>query len=247
MQDRKQTILKAIIEDYIETAEPIASKEIATRHDFGVSPATIRNTMAELTEEGFIYQPHTSAGRVPTDRGYRFYVDSLLSRQELPEPRRKRLEHDLRAKKSEDFYEGFTAGIAAMSEAMALSAMDDNFSKVYRSGISYALRQPEYTDAEHAWKLADLFEHPQAMLEQVADLTPREPQAFIGAERALCRNLDASLLVTTFEHNGHRGIITVVGPKRMDYARNLAILRTVAQILSSGALVLLIVVGPLKP
>lgn len=82
--ERSKEILKAIVQDYIRTAEPVSSKAIANRYSFGLSPATIRNIMAELEAEGFLVQPHTSAGRIPTDRSFRFYVDSLL---DLEEPR----------------------------------------------------------------------------------------------------------------------------------------------------------------
>ncbi len=82
--ERTKEILRAVVQDYISTAEPVSSKAIATGYSLGISPATIRNIMAELESEGFLVQPHTSAGRVPTDKGFRFYVDSLLR---LEEPR----------------------------------------------------------------------------------------------------------------------------------------------------------------
>lgn len=75
--DRKNQILSAIIEHFVQTAEPVGSKTIILTYNFNVSPATVRNDMAELEEQGLIMQPHTSAGRVPTDKGYRFYVDEL--------------------------------------------------------------------------------------------------------------------------------------------------------------------------
>lgn len=78
LDDRKKRILKAIIEDYINTAEPIGSRTIARKHELGLSSATIRNEMADLEELGFLVQPHTSSGRVPSDKGYRLYVDELI-------------------------------------------------------------------------------------------------------------------------------------------------------------------------
>lgn len=83
--DRVRSILSAVVEDYIHTAEPVSSKSIARKHPLGLSPATIRGIMAELEEEGFLAQPHTSAGRVPTERGFRFYVDSLPELEDLAE------------------------------------------------------------------------------------------------------------------------------------------------------------------
>ena len=78
MDERKQKILKAIVQDYIATAEPVGSRTISRRFDLGVSPATIRNEMADLEEIGLIEQPHTSSGRIPSDLGYRYYVDYLM-------------------------------------------------------------------------------------------------------------------------------------------------------------------------
>lgn len=83
LDDRKRRILQAIIDDYIDTAEPIGSRTIARRHELGLSSATIRNEMADLEEMGYIAQPHTSAGRVPSDKGYRLYVDQLMKAREL--------------------------------------------------------------------------------------------------------------------------------------------------------------------
>ena len=78
-EDRRLDVLRAIVEDYVATHEPVGSKALVERHHLGVSPATIRNDMAALEEEGYITQPHTSAGRVPTDKGYRLFVDRLAS------------------------------------------------------------------------------------------------------------------------------------------------------------------------
>src|SRR5262245_53596369 len=79
LSDRERRVLEAVVRSYVETAEPAASRTISRRFGLGVSPATIRNTMSDLEEKGFLFHPHTSAGRVPTNKAYRLYVDSLLS------------------------------------------------------------------------------------------------------------------------------------------------------------------------
>ena len=78
LDERKQKILGAVVRDYVETVKPVGSEDLAARHDWGVKSATIRNEMAELAEQGYLRQPHTSAGRIPSDRGYRFFVDHLM-------------------------------------------------------------------------------------------------------------------------------------------------------------------------
>lgn len=83
LNERKRTILKSIIDNYIESAQPVGSRTIARKHELGLGSATIRNEMADLEELGYITQPHTSAGRIPSDKGYRFYVDNLMQVQSL--------------------------------------------------------------------------------------------------------------------------------------------------------------------
>ena len=89
VEERKLAVLRAIVEDYVETQEPVGSKALVDRHSLGVSPATIRNDMAALEEEGYITQPHTSAGRIPTDKGYRLFVDRLSTVKPLSSAERR--------------------------------------------------------------------------------------------------------------------------------------------------------------
>jgi len=96
LNERSRRILEAIVEDYIGTGEPIGSRAVTRRHQIGLSPATVRNVMADLEEMGYIVSPHTSAGRVPTDRGYRYYVDTLLQVGPLDPRERSRIEQTYR-------------------------------------------------------------------------------------------------------------------------------------------------------
>jgi len=92
LEDRKLEVLRAIVEDYVSTHEPVGSKALVERHSLGVSPATIRNDMAALEDEGYIAQPHTSAGRIPTDKGYRLFVDRLSTVKPLSTPERRAIQ-----------------------------------------------------------------------------------------------------------------------------------------------------------
>lgn len=96
MNARHHGVLRAIVHDYIRTAEPVGSRTISRKYGFSLSPATIRTTMSDLEELGFVVQPHTSAGRVPTDKGYRFYVDSLMDRTPLSPEELERIEQQVR-------------------------------------------------------------------------------------------------------------------------------------------------------
>ena len=95
LNEREARVLEAVIQSYVETAEPAGSRMISRRFGLGVSPATIRNTMSDLEEKGFLFHPHTSAGRIPTDKAYRVYVDSLMRVHRLGSPERKQLAEDI--------------------------------------------------------------------------------------------------------------------------------------------------------
>lgn len=95
LTDREEQILEAVIRTYVETAEPAGSRTVARRHDLGVSPATIRNAMSDLEEKGFLFHPHTSAGRIPTDQAYRYYVDALMRPLRIPPAEQRRLRRQL--------------------------------------------------------------------------------------------------------------------------------------------------------
>ncbi|MDR1961499.1 MAG: heat-inducible transcriptional repressor HrcA [Gracilibacteraceae bacterium] len=101
LDERKQKILKAIVQDYIATAEPVGSRTISRKFELGVSPATIRNEMADLEEMGLIEQPHTSAGRIPSDKGYRYYVDYLIDDTELSSSQREHIDREFAGHVSE--------------------------------------------------------------------------------------------------------------------------------------------------
>ncbi|MCC6319322.1 MAG: heat-inducible transcription repressor HrcA [Gemmatimonadaceae bacterium] len=95
LSERERKVLEAVIQSYVETAEPAGSRTISRRFGLGVSPATIRNTMSDLEEKGYLYHPHTSAGRVPTDIAYRQYVDALMRAPQAPRPEAERLSEQL--------------------------------------------------------------------------------------------------------------------------------------------------------
>ncbi len=95
LTERERSVLDAVIRTYVETAEPAGSRTVAKRHRLGVSPATVRNTMADLEEKGFLFHPHTSAGRIPTDQAYRYYVDTLMRPRQLTQAQRAKLRQEL--------------------------------------------------------------------------------------------------------------------------------------------------------
>src|SRR5439155_26603382 len=100
-ENRKRKLLQAVIYQYVRTAKPVGSQVIVDKYNFGLSSATVRSLLADLEKEGFLIQPHTSAGRVPTDKGYRFYVDSLLDIQTLASAEEERIRKDYAVRSKE--------------------------------------------------------------------------------------------------------------------------------------------------
>src|SRR5688572_30041710 len=95
LTEREAQILEAVIRTYVETAEPAGSRTVARRYGLGVSPATVRNAMSDLEEKGFLYHPHTSAGRIPTDLAYRYYVDTMMGPLRVSAAEQRRVRREL--------------------------------------------------------------------------------------------------------------------------------------------------------
>jgi len=127
-------VLRAIVMDYIRTAEPVGSRTISRKYGFSLSPATIRSTMADLEELGYVAQPHTSAGRVPTDRGYRFYVDALMDRPQLSRDEVEQIEHhvDPSRREMEELLREAGKLLSALSPyvAVVLAPQENRFRRV---------------------------------------------------------------------------------------------------------------------
>jgi heat-inducible transcriptional repressor len=122
LEGRRRDILKVVIDDYILTAEPIGSEGVCDRHRLGISAATVRSEMSALDELGYLHQPHTSAGRVPTDQGYRVYVDEMLEEEQIPAAERIRVRRTLSTMEPEQAVEQAARALASMSNLPSVVA-----------------------------------------------------------------------------------------------------------------------------
>ncbi len=224
MKQRRQSILKAIIRNFITTASPVGSKVIQEKEHFHISPATIRNEMALLEKEGFLEHPHTSAGRVPTARGYRFYVDELgISAAE-----KKKVQTEFSLARDEHYNEKL-ADQRVFDAISILTKITPNIAfatvpsahQTFFLGISNILREPEFQ------KNTDLASQIVKVLEEdFADALEKmevgeEINLFIGSENFLEDFETCSLLVSEFDILGKKGSIGILGPMRMPYKRNI--------------------------
>lgn len=226
---RQTQILVAIIEQYAEVASPVGSVTLAKL--FEVSSATIRSEMAKLEELGLITQPHTSAGRIPTDKGYRFYVNRLTEENQGGDE-----QILLNASNSKDNLRGFRAissrvsaqndradhairsavdSLVEMTGNLGLATIGD---QLYMNGIYNLFSQPEFESGDAVQSVAQLLDNLEPWLREVA---PNEPlNVYIGSENPIGKSSGASLIISKFESPfSENSYIGVLGPTRQNYGK----------------------------
>ena len=226
---RQTQILVAIIEQYAEVASPVGSVTLAKL--FEVSSATIRSEMAKLEELGLITQPHTSAGRIPTDKGYRFYVNRLTEENQggdeqilLNASNSKDNLRGCRAISSRVSAQNDRADHAIRSAVDSLVEITGNLGlatigdQLYMNGIYNLFSQPEFESGEAVQSVAQLLDNLEPWLREVA---PNEPlNVYIGSENPIGKSSGASLIISKFESPfSENSYIGVLGPTRQNYGK----------------------------
>jgi transcriptional regulator of heat shock response len=237
---KQQRILAAIVKEYSETASPVGSKELVSKYRLNVSPATIRGIMASLEKSGYIYQPHKSAGRIPTDQGYRFFVNELMHRFELSEKERRMLKQELIRLKiaHEQMGRSIANLISSMSGQAAFALLPQDTSAL---GLSKIVNEPEFTDPATLKGITELFDNLDRHAGKLMTGSGEEVSTFIGKESPLPVPKNMSLILSKVKmKNGKKGIIGIVGPKRMAYAKNVSLLQYLSKLLSGSAVIFLI-------
>jgi len=229
---RQAQILAAIVKEYSATGNPVGSLDLQEKYNFAVSPATIRNEMQVLEDEGLITQPHTSAGRVPTDVGYRYFVNKLMRHMEMTahEQRRLRVELFKLQKQYTELGRGLAKLLSEESRGAAFALLPESTST---AGLSQVI--DEHTSSSEVKEMANFLDKLEENCEGLIKKDIRDVETFIGREMPMPLMKDFSLVVTQVKTpHGGRGIIGVVGPKRMKYAKNISLLEYVSKLLAGG-------------
>lgn len=215
---RQVQILRAIIEEFIETAEPVGSDTIDKKFQIGVSPATIRNEMVELTDKGYLHKPHSSAGRAPTSMAMKLFVNELMKERELS------VADEVSAKekmwKSRDEFEILiqeaTKVMADRSHALGLAMTDQR--RLYHAGYANLLQMPEFYDIQVMRQVLKLIEE-VTLMEEIFDLGSSENPIHVvyGAELGNSLLEPVGLIYTTIELDEHSFQLGVLGSSRFDY------------------------------
>lgn len=231
MKDRKKKILDAIIREHVQNKTPVGSSAIADKYKLDVSPATIRNVMSQLEEEGYITQPYTSAGRVPTVQAYKEYVYSFS--QSEPEEFEKRL----RQKEKQSIDEVFTANknkeliykdVAKIMAQISDTAVFWAFHQynMYYTGISNLISQPEFSQRKLIYDISSIIDRMDEIVNDNFENFSNKPQILLGEENPF--GVFCGTIITKYKIAGSRqGLFGVLAPLRMDYKKNFALINYV--------------------
>lgn len=228
MEERQQKLLTLVIESYIATAEPIGSRFLVEKKGLDWSEATVRNELRSLEEAGYLTHPHTSAGRIPTTAGYRFYVESIdagalfSSKSEgallekvlsaLPdyEPARKNV----------------AKALVDLSNETIIIAF--SFEKIYYTGLSNLFSKPDFAEVQLVASVSRVFDRCEEYLPRFYDRVSDEPACYLGKDHPFGEML--STVATRFGKNGE-SLLILLGPQRMDYKHNWSLVKRVHELI----------------
>lgn len=231
-QQRKDAVLGIVVHEYIKTVAPVGSANLVKQYGLNVSPATVRNTLAELEQDGYLTHPHTSAGRVPTEKGYRYYVDFLMKEIRLLEEEQLRLRYEYKRgmNELENLLEDMSLRLSDVTQCTSIVSFDDWGSKIICRGTNYMIQQDAHLDLERVSNLLRILEEKEQMLEIINRELKNKIEIFIGHELALKEMENCSLAVSEFkDQHGRKGRVAILGPTRMDYDRVVSALQYVTE------------------
>lgn len=230
---RRKSVLYAAINRYIKSALPVASDDIA--EEFELSPATIRNIFSELDKSGYLKHPYTSGGRVPTDRGYRYYVDFLIQQIDLLDEEKQRIlkEYKKKMRRLDDALENTSEVISEITHYTGIVSFLQWQDKMFYKGISRVLDQPEFKDVDKIRLLIKLMEDKKRLLDIINRDFSGSVKVYIGSELGFPEMENCSLVVSSYKmRNQPSGRLAVLGPMRMEYNHIIPTLEYVSEVLS---------------
>ena len=228
---RNRDVLSCVVENYIQTASAASSDDIC-RH-FDCSSATIRNVMFELEELGYLTHTHTSSGRIPTDKGYRYYVDMLLSQMQLLEEKKEDItrEYDRQLNKLEDILEMTSQVLSAFTRCTGIVSFLDKENRIYYAGASFIAEHPEFKNISLIRDILKVLDEKKTLLEIINQNLEKKLNVYIGHELP-CREISScSLVVSRYDvEDRPYGRIAVLGPRCMNYGQVIPTIEYVSEL-----------------
>lgn len=227
LTERQTRILKTIIEEYIQTAEPVGSESLEKKYELGVSPATVRNEMSKLTEAGYLKQPHASAGRIPTKEAFKFYIDHLMEEKKLSvadEVAAREKVWDVRFDFDKLMHEA-TKALAERTQSLAVAATEQG--DIYHAGYANILGMPEFYDIDVTRTILLMLDETKSLLELFNKSFGEEPIHFLFGDELGFELLEpCGMVFTHFEAGPKRsGSLGVIGSNRLNYPTVIPIVR----------------------
>ncbi len=218
LDKRKSQLFNTIVSEYIKTAEPVGSKPLASKGKLKVSSATIRNEMVELEKHGLVCQPHTSAGRIPTESGWKYFLDNFLKDGDLNSTDKKKIQSlvdKLNKAELEVLIKEIAREISEMVDGAVVVALSPN--NVYYTGIANIFKQPEFFHPDMVLNMSQIIDHLDSVMGKLFH-TVSKPTILIGKDNPFGQ--DTGVVLTKYSLNNEVGIFGILGPVRMDYQRN---------------------------
>ncbi|MBI4262379.1 hypothetical protein HY624_02540 [Candidatus Uhrbacteria bacterium] len=233
--DRQRAILFALVEEYTRHAVPVASKTLVRGTRFTVSPATMRNEFAALERAGFIAKQHTSAGRVPTDAGYRLYVNQCLEKPAINDGRERQARHAFERvlELQHSFERELAKAIAELAGEVAIVASGEG--EIFYSGMSHLFEKPEFDTRLGAQEISRAMDNFDALMPELLEQFDGvdRPAVLIGKETPMAGDCSIVLMRHNFDDTTTQGLLAIIGPMRMQYRSNIDILKTAAHVLEN--------------
>ncbi|MCX5711649.1 MAG: hypothetical protein NTY47_01060 [Candidatus Omnitrophica bacterium] len=230
---RRNAVLIKTISRYIKDAEPVSSQGLA--RSFNLSSATIRNIFSELEDAGFLTHPYTSGGRIPTQKGYRFYVNYLADQMELLDAEKESISSGMKkgARQIDDILDITSNLLSQITRYASIVSIMESQDRFLYKGLSFILEQPEFRDANRIRLLIKMLEEKQKLMEIINRSFENKTNILIGEELE-CREIqDCSLVVSTYYiKDKPLGRLAVLGPTRMEYEHIIPTLEYVSDVLT---------------
>jgi heat-inducible transcriptional repressor len=230
INERQSQILNQIIQEYINSAEPVSSRLIQRKREFQVCPATIRNEMQKLTELGYLEQPHTSAGRVPTDKAYRFFVDNLIKTDFDKKIFNLFQEIVGESKDTLDLAHTLTKNLSGISFNLTIGWLPER-NLVFKEGWEQVLQEPEFREFDYGLRFVKLVNE---LEQEIKNLEHSGMEIYIGKENPVLKSDDFSMIVSECDFpKQEKAVFLILGPKRMAYDKNINLINSVNRLLES--------------
>ncbi len=218
MDQRKELILRIIITEHIKTGAPVGSEVVVDKYKLNISPATVRNEMTTLENEGYIIQPYTSAGRVPTEKAYRFILDKI-STDKIKKTKDKTLAKILNSG-SENIFKIAAKRLAKLTGNAVFWAFHRH--NLYYTGITNLFRQPEFSQLEQIYDISTVIDRLDDIIGDIFEKVPPGVNSYVGSESPFGEF--SGTIIGKYKRKGHIGLFGLIGPLRMDYERNLSLM-----------------------